>query len=114
MIFTQTNDADRNAVVAYDDALMPLGSVPTGGRGTGEPHLPSQGSVAADGDRLLVANAGSGDVSVFSLSGDEPELLAVVPTGGGRPARGPCRTCRPRAPRAWPVRRAQAASQVCR
>src|SRR3954454_12784980 len=85
MIFTQTDDAAANAVVAFADALFPVGRSPPVGGGTGEPHLPSQGSGAAAGDRLLVANAGSGDVSVFALRGDEPELIAVVPTGGGLP-----------------------------
>src|SRR4051794_13050037 len=83
MIFVQTNDADANAVVAYGRDLEPLGRHATGGRGTGTPPLPSQGSLAAHDGRLLVANAGSGDVSVFALDG--MRLLARVPSGGARP-----------------------------
>ena len=76
-VYVQTNDADRNEVLAFgrnaDGSLDSIGSYPTGGRGSGAVHLPSQGSVVltADGSRLLVANAGSHDISVF----------AVAPTG---------------------------------
>src|SRR5439155_1840371 len=75
-VFAQTNDAAANAVVAFpraeDGTLSRTDSYPTGGLGNGVPHLPSQGSVvlAAGRTRLLVANAGSNDVSVFALSGD--------------------------------------------
>jgi 6-phosphogluconolactonase (cycloisomerase 2 family) len=90
MVYVQTNAADRNEVVAYaqavDGSLAPHGRYETGGRGTGEPHLPSQGSVqvAFDRRRLLVANAGSGDVSVFDIE-DEPRMLDRVPSGGRSP-----------------------------
>ena len=83
MIYTQTNDASANAVVAYSRELEQLGSFPTGGRGSGAAHLPSQGSVVAAAGRLFVANAGSGELSVFELDG--MSLLATTPTGGGRP-----------------------------
>jgi 6-phosphogluconolactonase (cycloisomerase 2 family) len=82
MIFVQTNDARENELVAFTSELQPAWRRATGGRGTGTPHLPSQGSVVTDGKHVLVANAGSSDVSLFSLDG---ELLARVPAGGERP-----------------------------
>jgi 6-phosphogluconolactonase len=87
-VYVQTNEADENRVIAFrrdaEGRLAELGAYPTGGTGSGAPHLPSQGSVllAGDGSRLLVTNAGSGDVSVFAVSADGLELLQVVPSGG--------------------------------
>lgn len=85
-VFIQTNEADGNRVIAFevgdDGALTEVANVPTGGKGDGVPHLTSQGSVALtqDASRLLVANAGSGDVSVITVA-DQPALVQVVPTG---------------------------------
>ena len=85
-VFVQSNEADGNHVIAFqrgDDGLLTkLASVATGGNGGGVPHLTSQASVVLtqEGSRLLVANAGSGDVSVFGI-GDAPLLVQVVPTG---------------------------------
>jgi len=90
-VFVQTNEAESNSVVAFrrdpDGTLSRLGSHPTGGAGTGTPHLPSQGSVvlAAGGSRLLVANAGSDDISVFGVSPEGLELLARAPSQGRSP-----------------------------
>src|SRR4051794_38076296 len=90
-VFVQTNDAERNQVAAFglndDGSPAALGFVDTGGRGTGEPHLPSQGSLAvADGGRfLLVANAGSDDVSVFGIVPAGLTLTDRVATGGRTP-----------------------------
>ena len=86
-VYAQTNDADANEVIAFrrddDGRLTPLARAATGGRGTGTAHLPSQGSVtlAANGRFLLVANAGSGDVSVLRVGEDGPELVGVTATG---------------------------------
>lgn len=82
MIYLQSNDAQANELLVFTRELEPLGRFATGGRGTGSPHLPSQGSIATDGRRVLVANAGSHDVSLFATSG---ELIATVPAGGERP-----------------------------
>jgi 6-phosphogluconolactonase len=85
-VFIQTNEADGNRVIAFeaadDGALTQIASVSTGGKGDGVPHLTSQGSVALtnDASRLLVANAGSGDVSILTVA-DQPTLAQVVPTG---------------------------------
>jgi len=88
-IYVQTNDASDNAVVVFarDDegGLRQAGTYTTGGKGSGEPHLPSQGSVVAEGGHLFVVNAGSDDVSVFALDGDEPRLMGRFPSGGAAP-----------------------------
>ena len=85
-VFVQTNAA-HNEVIAYarDAAgmLTHAGTFATGGAGSDEAHLPSQGSVILTGDRrhLLVTNVASNDVSVFSLEGAMPALTKTVPTG---------------------------------
>ena len=56
-VYVQTNDADRNEVVAFDrapeGAIEPIGRFDTGGQGTGVPHLASQTSVALNDDGSL-------------------------------------------------------------
>jgi DNA-binding beta-propeller fold protein YncE len=88
-VYVQTNDADHNEVVVFTrrsgGELERLGSHLTGGRGSGEPHLPSQSSVVLDGERLFVTNAGSGEVTVFAAAGDELALLDRVESGGSTP-----------------------------
>jgi 6-phosphogluconolactonase len=85
-LFVQTNAA-HNEVIAYarDAAgmLTHAGTFATGGAGSDEAHLPSQGSVTLTKDRrhLLVTNVASNDVSVFSLEGAMPALTKTVPTG---------------------------------
>jgi hypothetical protein len=48
-VYVQTNDADHNEVVVFarrsSGELDRLDSYLTGGKGSGEPHLPSQSSV---------------------------------------------------------------------
>jgi 6-phosphogluconolactonase (cycloisomerase 2 family) len=86
-VYVQTNEAERNRVIAFqradDGTLDELGSYPTGGAGDGVAHLTSQGSLALTGDRrhLLVANAGSGDLSLFDVSADKPQLVQTIETG---------------------------------
>jgi 6-phosphogluconolactonase len=86
-VYVQTNAAP-NEVIAFrratDGSLDLIGSVATGGEGDGSPHLQSQGSVTltGDGQYLLVTNAASDDLSVFSVAADGSiELLERVPTG---------------------------------
>jgi 6-phosphogluconolactonase len=85
-VFVQTNEAEGNRVIVFERGeegeLTHLTSISTGGSGDGVPHLTSQGSVVLtdDGSRLLVTNAGSGDISVLTAGG-EPSLVQVVPTG---------------------------------
>lgn len=84
-VYVQSNGADSNRVVAFrrgeNGALSLLGSYETGGRGTGVAHLPSQGSLAVAGDRLLVANAASDDVSAFAIEDDGLVLTGRAPAG---------------------------------
>ena len=90
-VYVQTNDAERNEVIAFDRSgdgqLSPLGGYETGGRGTGKPHLASQSSVVLsdDGAWLLVANAGSDELSLFAVEPDGVRLAACVGSGGSAP-----------------------------
>ncbi len=90
-IYVQTNDAERNEVIAFDRSddgrLQQLGRYETGGRGTGTPHLASQSSLALsdDGAWLLVTNAGSDELSLFAVEADGLRLAKSVPSGGSAP-----------------------------
>ena len=90
-VYVQTNDAAKNEIVAYaraaDGSLDYAGTHETGGRGTGKPHLPSQSSVVlAEGGRwLLVANAGSGEVSLFAVDDGGLRLSDTISSGGSTP-----------------------------
>jgi 6-phosphogluconolactonase (cycloisomerase 2 family) len=90
-VYVQTNQAPDNEIIAFsrseDGTLAPLGRYSTGGRGTGEPHLPSQNSVVLsdDGRWLLVANTGSDDVSLFAVESDGLRLGDRVDSGGSNP-----------------------------
>jgi 6-phosphogluconolactonase len=90
-VYVQTNDASENEVVAFDRSadgtLEPLGRYATGGRGTGKPHLASQSSVvlSEDGRLLLVANAGSDQLSLFAVEADGLRLSDVAGSGGSAP-----------------------------
>src|SRR6516165_10044642 len=91
-VYVQTNDATGNEVIAFsraeDGALAPHGRHPTGGRGTGSPHLASAGSVVLsdDGRWLLVVNAGSDELSLFAVQPDGLRLADRVGSGGSKPA----------------------------
>lgn len=88
-VFVQTNDAAANEVVAFrrsdEGRLVEIGRYSTGGAGSGVPHLKSQGSVVVTGKTLLVANAGSDDVSAFAVMEDGLELRGRLPSGGTAP-----------------------------
>ena len=90
-VYVQTNEAEANRVAAFrragDGTLSPLGSYVTGGRGTGEPHLPSQNSLvlSQDGRWLVVANAGSDDVSLLVVLPDGLALSDRASSGGNSP-----------------------------
>lgn len=87
-VYIQSNEPEGNRVLAFrrdpDGTLIQRGTFSTGGAGTGSPHLPSQGSVVitGDGGHLLVTNAGSGDLSVFTTGEDALTLLHTIPSGG--------------------------------
>jgi 6-phosphogluconolactonase len=85
-VFVQTNAAHNEVIALARDAdgmLTHVGTFATGGTGSDEVHLPSQGSVTLTGDRrhLLVTNVASDDVSVFSVESAMPALTKTVPTG---------------------------------
>jgi 6-phosphogluconolactonase len=90
-VYVQTNDADKNEVIAYrrseDGSLAKLGAYETGGRGTGMRHLPSQSSVALsdDGAWLLVANGGSDTISLLAVEPAGLRLADAIPSGGATP-----------------------------
>jgi 6-phosphogluconolactonase (cycloisomerase 2 family) len=89
-VYTMTNAADGNAILAYQRAasgsLMPAGTYPTGGFGAGE-GLGNQGGVVlgAGNRQLFVVNAGSNDVSAFRIMPQGLMLTDVEPSLGERP-----------------------------
>jgi 6-phosphogluconolactonase (cycloisomerase 2 family) len=93
-VYLETNDAAGNAILAFsraaDGSLAPLGTVPTGGRGAGGTTDPLQSQYAAvlRGDHrvLYAVNAGSNDVSSFTVADDGSLILTDrAPSGGVRP-----------------------------
>jgi 6-phosphogluconolactonase len=90
-VYVQTNDAAANEVLAFarraDGGLEALGRFATAGRGSGKPHLASQSSLAltADGQHLLVVNAGSDDVSLLAVADGGLRLADRVASGGATP-----------------------------
>jgi 6-phosphogluconolactonase len=93
-VFTQTNGIGGNAIVAFaraaDGSLTNAGTFPTDGKGIGgtTDPLASQYSVLLGGDDarlLIVANAGSNDVSVFRVDGAKLKLVGTTPSGGTLP-----------------------------
>jgi 6-phosphogluconolactonase len=93
-VFVMTNDADKNQVVAFERSVNgTLGesvSYDTHGRGSGgiTDPLESQGSLTLSQDHsvLFVVNAGSGDVSAFSVNKARLTLLDKTPSGGAQPS----------------------------
>src|SRR2546429_4139450 len=94
-VYTLTNQVAGNAVAVFargaDGRLTAAGTVSTGGTGTGA-SLGSQSAVTLsdDGRWLFAVNAGSNDVSVFSVSPrGGPAPRGPPRPGGPRPARRP-------------------------
>jgi 6-phosphogluconolactonase (cycloisomerase 2 family) len=89
-VYTSTNSAAGNAVVAYsraaDGTLSFRASYPTGGVGTGA-GLGSQGALTfARGGFVVVVNAGSDDITAFFRTSSGGLVLADrAPSGGDRP-----------------------------
>jgi 6-phosphogluconolactonase len=87
-VYTETNSAAGNAILAYsrtdDGVLSWLGSFPTGGTGTGG-GLATQGEVVLTGGGrwLLAVNAGSNDVSLFRVGEDGMLSLKDREAAGG-------------------------------
>jgi 6-phosphogluconolactonase (cycloisomerase 2 family) len=87
-VYTESN-ATANAVQVFtqapDGTLTPGASYLTGGAGTGAAGLGSEGALAIQRGWLLAVNAGSNDVSAFSVRGDHLVLVNRVPSGGTTP-----------------------------
>jgi 6-phosphogluconolactonase len=93
-VWTMSNDPAGNAVLAFrlaDGQLTALGSVPTGGTGSGgrEPDFGLGNAHAIqlsnNGKFLFVVNPGSNDISVFAVARNALTLLDRVPSGGQQP-----------------------------
>jgi 6-phosphogluconolactonase (cycloisomerase 2 family) len=89
-VYTETNAAAGNSVVAFnrgaDGNLQPGVAYATGGNGLGS-ALGSQGAVklSAGGRWLLAVNAGSNELSVFSVERQGLFLTDKTPSGGTQP-----------------------------
>lgn len=89
-VFTATNAPAGNELIVLgrgaDGSLALVERVATQGLGTGA-GLGSQGAVALSGDgrMVLVVNAASHTLSLFSLTGQRPTLVSVVDSGGLAP-----------------------------
>jgi len=92
-VYAMTNDSEDNQIAVFDRAedgtLTLVGSVSTGGTGSGgglDP-LGSQGSLVLSHDNnwLLAVNAGSNEISVFSVLPDGLELMDKVDSWGDFP-----------------------------
>lgn len=90
MLYTMTNAASGNEILAYTRAangvLTPAGTFATGGMGTGA-GLGSEGSLTLSRDQqwLFAVNAGSHDLSVFSVTPAGLVLTDTFATGGTTP-----------------------------
>jgi len=92
-VFTETNGAAGNAVVAFaraeDGSLSYAGRFATGGKGIGgvTDPLASQYSLMLSDDAklLFVANAGSNSVSAFRVDGASLSLVGTTSSGGYLP-----------------------------
>jgi 6-phosphogluconolactonase len=93
-VFVMTNAADKNQVIAFDRAangtLTEQTAYDTDGRGSGgtTDPLESQGSLTLSQDHslLFAVNAGSGNVSVFSVHKSNLTFLNKTPSGGAQPS----------------------------
>jgi 6-phosphogluconolactonase (cycloisomerase 2 family) len=89
-VYAMTNASGGNSILILDrganGALTSAGSFATGGGGTGS-GLGSQGSLTLTNDQrwLLAVNAGSNDVTVFSVTPGGLEFRSKTPSGGTTP-----------------------------
>jgi 6-phosphogluconolactonase (cycloisomerase 2 family) len=89
-VYCLTNAADSNQLAVFErnghGALTPIGTVPTGGLGTGA-GLGSQGALAFGhyGRTLYAVNAGSDNLTVFQLGGGGPQAIQLIDSRGRRP-----------------------------
>jgi 6-phosphogluconolactonase len=89
-VYTMTNAASGNEVVVYrraaNGSLSMQNAYSTDGLGSGA-GLGSQGAVilSPNGRWLFVVNAGSNNVSVFAVKGQQLELKGIFDSGGEMP-----------------------------
>jgi 6-phosphogluconolactonase len=89
-VYTETNAAAGNAVAVYtlgaDGSLSAAGMVAAGGLGTGA-GLGSQGALTltANDRWLLAVDAGSNQLSLFSVDGATLKLAQTIDSGGVQP-----------------------------
>lgn len=89
-VFTSDNASEANHVLAFrrsaDGELTAAGTFATGGTGAGA-GLGTQGALALDAQRglLVVVNAGSDDISSFTVDGASLTLRSRVSSGGVTP-----------------------------
>lgn len=89
-VYTMTNAADGNSILIFahwpNRGLVNLGSVATGGNGTGG-GLGNQGGLVLSSDHhwLYAVNAGSDSISVFRVWRGRLELIDTVDSGGQQP-----------------------------
>ncbi|MEO8017430.1 MAG: beta-propeller fold lactonase family protein [Pseudomonadota bacterium] len=89
-VYTESNDANKNEILVMrrdrNGDLKLVDRVSTRGRGTGA-ALGNQGGLALspDGRRLYAINAGSDEISVFSVFGDRLVLTQKLASGGDQP-----------------------------
>ncbi len=92
-VFLMTNSNAGNQILQFarraDGSLVPLGSTPTGGNGSGgnvDP-LGSQNSLLLTQDKssLLAVNSASGTISSFRVFGASLQLVDIQSTGGSAP-----------------------------
>ena len=89
MVYTMSNASSGNAVLAFEqrgDTLIPAGSFPTQGVGSGG-GLDNQGAIvlSENGETLFAVNAGSDEVSVFHVDANGLTLTDKASSGGVRP-----------------------------
>ncbi|HBY95543.1 MAG TPA: 3-carboxymuconate cyclase [Chloroflexi bacterium] len=89
-VYVLTNAATGNSVIVFDRAadgtLEAVGSVPTGGLGSGS-GLGSQGALVLSEDNqwLFAVNAGSHEISIVAVEPGGLALVDTVASGGERP-----------------------------
>jgi 6-phosphogluconolactonase len=91
LLFTETNDPSGNTVEMFSRAttgiLTRVGSFSTQGTGTGVVELESQGAVALNlaHTHLYAVNAGSNDVTAFSVTPSGLTFINRFSSGGSGP-----------------------------
>ncbi len=89
-LYTASNATADNQILAFDQmrdgSLKPMGSISTGGKGSGG-GLGNQSGLTLTANRqlLLAVNAGSNEISVFKFNNNQLKLVSKIASGGTRP-----------------------------